>query len=283
MRKSWFALVLALGVHPAAAQLQAQTRATSASPAGPVEIIAHRGASADAPENTLAAFNLAWRTGVKAIELDVHLTSDGQLIVSHDANTKRTTGVDRVIAQSTLAELHTLDAGKWKGAQWTGEKLPTLAEVLATIPDDGKCYIEIKVGAEAVPAVAEAVKASGKRADQLAIISFQIDAVEAAKQQLPELEAYYLASFKQDSTTKAWTPTMEQLIQQAKAVHADGLDLSYNGPIDRAAVQRIKDAGLGIVVWTVDSPDVARQMIGYGVEGVTTNRAAWLQQELARP
>src|SRR5438477_1876233 len=97
--------------------------------ASAVEIVAHRGESADAPENTLAAFRLAWERHDDAIELDVHLTADGQLIVCHDPDTRRTTGVKKVIKETPLAELRELDAGRWKGPQWAGEKLPTLDEV----------------------------------------------------------------------------------------------------------------------------------------------------------
>src|SRR3954470_13597201 len=100
-----------------------------------VELIAHRGESADAPENTMAAFLLAWERRVGAIELDVHLTRDGELIVSHDADTRRTTGTSKVIKDSTLDELRPLDAGRWKGPRWAGERMPTLGEALATIPE----------------------------------------------------------------------------------------------------------------------------------------------------
>src|SRR3954454_19895588 len=93
---------------------------------GPPEIVAHRGESADAPENTMAAFRLAWERQVPAIELDVHLTKDGALICSHDPNTKRTTSVPKEIKESKLEELRPLDAGRWKGERWAGERMPTL-------------------------------------------------------------------------------------------------------------------------------------------------------------
>src|SRR5690606_38835440 len=98
----------------------------------------------DAPENTLAAFNLAWERGVPAIELDVHLSADDRLIVIHDATTKRTTGVDLAVKDSTLDQLRALDAGSWKGEQWAGEPMPTLEEALATIPEGARCLIEVK-------------------------------------------------------------------------------------------------------------------------------------------
>ena len=85
-------------------------------------IIAHRGESRLAPENTLAAINLAWQRGADAVEIDCHLTADGHLIVCHDDNTRRTAGRKLVIRQSTLAQLRELDAGAWKGVRWGGPK-----------------------------------------------------------------------------------------------------------------------------------------------------------------
>lgn len=245
-----------------------------------VESIAHRGESADAPENTLAAFRLAWERNDDAIELDVHLTKDGRLICCHDADTERTTGVKQIIKQSTLEELQQLDAGSWKNPRYAGEKLPTLEEALATIPDGKRCFIEVKIGAEAVPALVKAVRESGKKPEQLAIISFKADAVAEAKKQLPELKAFFLANFKQNEQTGQWTPTADELIAQAKTLKADGLDLGIKGPLDRDFVQRVKAAGLECYVWTVDEPEIAQRMIQAGIDGVTSNKAAWLREQL---
>lgn len=246
-----------------------------------VELIAHRGESADAPENTLAAVKLAWERGVPSVEIDVHLTRDDSLAVIHDADTRRTTGVQRVVRESTLAELRALDAGRWKGARWADEPIPSLEDVLATVPENGRLFIEVKVGPEAIPAVARAIESSGKRPDQLAIISFQADAVAEAKRRLPEIDAFYLASFRQDSVTGRWTPGIDELIRTAREIGADGLDLSVRGPVYADFIRRVKDAGLGIYIWTVDDPAIAWSMILAGVEGITTNRAAAMERELA--
>jgi glycerophosphoryl diester phosphodiesterase len=251
--------------------------------AGPpsVEIVAHRGESADAPENTLAAFNLAWGRKVEAIELDVHLSRDGVCVVTHDADTKRVTGVEQKIKETDWADLKGLDAGRWKDAKFAGETMPTLEASLATIPDGARCFIELKTGPEIVPAVVEAVRKSGKKPEQMAIISFHADTVAEAKKRLPELKAYYLASFKTDKQTGAVTPTLDELIAKAKELNADGLDLDFKGPIDRAFVDRVKSEGLALYVWTVDDPAVARRLAAAGVDGITTNKAEWLKQQLA--
>src|SRR5262245_12146520 len=112
------------------------------SPPARPRIVAHRGSSHDAPENTLAAFRRAWELGVECVELDVHVTSDGQAVVIHDESTKRTAGRDRPVAAQTLAEIKQLDAGRWKGPAHAGERIPTLGEVLTTMPSGRTLFVE---------------------------------------------------------------------------------------------------------------------------------------------
>src|ERR1700685_2412700 len=100
-----------------------------------VEIIGTRGAAFDAPENTLASFHLAWKQQADAAETDVFLSKDGEIVVIHDANTARLSGHKGKVVDQTLAELKQLDIGRWKGPQWAGQRIPTLAELLAIIPE----------------------------------------------------------------------------------------------------------------------------------------------------
>jgi len=117
------------------AALMTALAATVAAAAEPkVEIVAHRGASFDAPENTVAAIKLAWEQKADASEFDVYLSKDGKIVVIHDATTKRTAGDDMKVALTNLDELRKLDVGKWKNAKFAGEKIPTLEEMLATVP-----------------------------------------------------------------------------------------------------------------------------------------------------
>ncbi|HVJ67953.1 MAG TPA: glycerophosphodiester phosphodiesterase [Caulifigura sp.] len=249
----------------------------------PPEIVAHRGESADAPENTLAAFNLAWQRKIPAIELDVHLSKDGKLVVIHDKDTERTAGVKKVIKDTSWEELKDIDVGAWKDPKFKGEKLCLLEDALATIPQGARCFIEVKVGAEATPALVKAVKGCGKSNSQLCVISFQDDAVESAKKALPEIPAYYLASFKQDKETKKWTPSIDEIIGTAKRIKADGVDLSYKGPVDKTLAQKVRDAGLGLYFWTVDEEPAARKLVALGADGITTNKGQWLGEVLSKP
>ncbi len=246
----------------------------------PVEIVAHRGASHLAPENTMAAVELAWNHGADAVEIDVHLTADGHLVVCHDGNAKRTAGRELAIRKSTLAELQALDFGAWKGPEWVGQKIPRFEDVLKTIPENRRLFVEVKVGPEAVPVLKQAVEASGKQPSQVVVISFNAAVIAAAKRQMPEHRAFLLIGFEQDKQTKQWSPTVDEAIAAAKAVHADGVNISAAPPLDKAFVDRLRQAGFEVYVWTIDTPETARRLIDGGAAGVTTNRAGWMKQQL---
>jgi glycerophosphoryl diester phosphodiesterase len=237
---------------------------------GVVEIIAHRGASFDAPENTLAAFRLAWQQCADAVECDVRLTRDGHLVVIHDANTRRIAGADRPVAAQTLDDLRRLDVG-------SGERIPTLAEVLATVPDGKRVYVEVKAGPEAVPELDRVLAAGGLHPRQTVVISFSAEVVAAAKAARPDVPAYWVVELT-GRTTAA------ELIGTARAVGADGLDLSADPAVlDAAFASAVRAAGLKLCVWTVNDADLARAMIDVGVGAITTDRPGWLRDRLTAP
>ena len=112
-----------------------------------VIVLAHRGYSAKAPENTMAAFELALAVGADGIELDVHMTRDGEIVVIHDDTLDRTTNGKGPVSDQTMAELRELDAGSWFSPEFAGERIPTLKLVLELIKDkDVLLNIEIKTG-----------------------------------------------------------------------------------------------------------------------------------------
>ncbi|MDB6153086.1 MAG: ugpQ 3 [Chthoniobacteraceae bacterium] len=244
-----------------------------------VEIIAHRGASFDAPENTVASFKLGWEQNADADELDIYLSQDDQIVVLHDKNTKRTTGVNKAVVQQTLAELRAQDAGSWKDPRWTGEKLPTLAEALATMPDGKRFFIEIKCGPEILPELEHVLKASGKKAEQLVIIGFDYETMRQARIQFPDLAVYWLASYSANKSTGE-LPILDDLLLKTKAAKLTGLNLDFHFPIDGNFVNKVKADGLKLYTWTVDDPVVAKTLAAAGVDGITTNRPAWLRQQL---
>ncbi len=247
------------------------------------EIVAHRGASHDAPENTLSSFKLGYQQNADADELDIHLTKDGKIVVIHDYDTGRVGGVKKKVVDQTFDEIRALDVGKWGDWKDKGftEKIPTLDEVLALIPDGKKLFIEIKCHEEILPALAKSLKQAGKKPQQTPIITFYYEVAKATKAMLPKIPVYWLVGWGKDKATGEF-PNIDDLITKAKAAQLDGLDLQSDFPIDKAFVTKVKAAGLGLYTWTVDDAAVAKKEIEAGVDGVTTNRPEWLRAELSR-
>lgn len=244
-------------------------------------LIAHRGASHGAPENTLAAFRLAWEQGADGIEGDFRLTADGRIVCIHDETTRRTAGGEkRRVDETPLAELRALDAGGWKDARWAGERIPTIEEVLATAPAAGRVFLEVKCGPEILAPLEAAIKASGLPRDRIAILAFREDVVATAKERMPDIRAFWLVDFKWDPTGKCWTPSREKVLRTLKTCRADGLDCRAHRVVDRPFVAALRRAGLELHVWTVDDPQVARRFRALGADSITTNRPGWLRGRL---
>lgn len=239
---------------------------TSVTCAARPEIIAHRGASADAPENTLASVNLGWKVNTDAVEIDVRLTQDGKIITSHDGDTLRTSGTKLVIKDTDFDSLRKLDVGSWKGKQFAGEKLPSLAEVLATIPEGKRMFIEIKCGPEIVPEFVRVLDEAGKSSRQTAVISFSADVCKAVKEALPQIQVYWLCSPREGK--------VEEQIATAKTAGANGIDIQGTDLLTADYARAIKEAGLRLYVWTIDNPAAAKHLAAIGAEGITTNKPA---------
>jgi glycerophosphoryl diester phosphodiesterase len=244
-----------------------------------IEIIGHRGSSFLAPENTRASMQLAWQEGADAIEGDFRLTRDGQIVCLHDASLKRTTGVDRRVVKCTLEEVRTFDAGSWKGPQFVGERIPTLAELFATVPPGKRIYVEVKCGLEIVEPLYELINATNLPPEQIVLIGIQLPIITEVKKAIPQCPAYWVVEFRRAETGQ-WQPNSREIVGLAERAGLNGLDLMATGPIDAPLVKRIKAAGLGLCVWTVDDPLRARKLIDLGVTGITTNRPGWLREQL---
>jgi glycerophosphoryl diester phosphodiesterase len=242
-----------------------------------MQIIGHRGASHDAPENTRESVELAWEQNADGAEIDIRLTRDGAIIALHDVDTKRTTGTKLEPAKSTLAELRELDAGSWKSPRWKGVRIPTLEEILATIPDGRFLFIEIKIGPEIAHPLARALQRS-KVADRTRLISFNRAALSAAKRLLPEIPAYFLAELKQDRVTQQWSPTSEQLLEVVQAERFDGLDLGGVAGLTAPFAEAVH--AFPLYTWTVNDAEVARHLRKLGISGVTTDRPGWMREQL---
>jgi glycerophosphoryl diester phosphodiesterase len=262
-----------------------------------VQVVAHRGmgqgfVQADAPpENTLPAFMEGWKIA-HACELDVHLTKDGQVIVIHDDTTNRTTNASWIVRDRFAGELRSLDAGRWKSQNWAGTRLPLLEDVLDVMPDGCQLFIELKDGPQVVPPAAELVRQSGK-ASQVVLISFDIDTIVAAKQEFPENDCLLIVVFEADYNNGRWnvlydegpgfrtvtkTFVLDDLIALMKQYDLNGIDTSFATP--PSLITRLRDEKLRSVVWTVDEPSIALDMVKLGIDTITTDRPGPIRDAL---
>jgi glycerophosphoryl diester phosphodiesterase len=249
-----------------------------------VEVIAHRGASAEAPENTLPAIELAVAQGAGFIEIDVRRTADGELVVIHDATLNRTTDAAAVfpglaaydVAGFTLEAVRTLDAGSWFGPAFAGVRVPTLREVLAVLKGRAGLLLEVK-DPGAAPGIAADLRAvldaegwlGGSAAAGLLIVqSADWTFVRAFRQGAPEVPVGLLGG----------PPPAGELAAAAEWAHCIN---PKNTRVTADLVRRVHEGGMVIWPYTVDSPGRMRELILLGVDGIITNRPALLASVVA--
>jgi glycerophosphoryl diester phosphodiesterase len=245
-----------------------------------MEIVAHRGASHDAPENTLAAFKLAWEQKADAIEGDFYLTKDQHIVCIHDETTGRVADKDLKVSESNLEDLKALDAGSWKGPAWSNEKIPTIEEVFETIPNGKKIFIEVKCGPEIIPELKTSLENSRLLPEQTVIISFNKEVIRLAKLNIPQVKCFWLTGFRKNKVSGKWEPDIDSILNVLQEIHADGLDCRADDAVTNDFVQSIKDAEMEIHTWTVDDPLKAQELRNLGVESITTNRPGFMRDKL---
>lgn len=240
-------------------------------------IVGHRGASADAPENTLAAFRLAWRQRADGVELDVRLSGDGEVVVVHDASTGRCSaaGRDLVVADADAATLAGVLAGAGRD---TG--IPRLAEVLAAAPPGSRLLIEIKSGPETVPPLARLLDDATCARLRIALISFRLDNLLACRRALPALPCCPVFSRADGSAAASDAGAdVDAWFALATEHGFSGLDPDYRD-IDAAFMRRARAAKLDVFCWTVNDVADARRLAALGVDVITSDRPAALRAAL---
>lgn len=236
------------------------SRERRGSPLARPRVVAHRGASGAAPENTLSAFRGAWALGCEAIELDVHLSADGHAVVIHDQDLARTAGDPRRVRECTLAELRALEVGSWKHADFTGERIATLAEVIEEAPAGTTIFIEVKAPPSSTGEMADLLRglhagAAAPRAVTLALQSFDVGMMTSFAAALPGLAAYWTVGAPK--LGDAVTPYPEVIIERARALGLAGVALDARG-VHEALLAAAGAAGVLVDVWTVNEAAALR-------------------------
>lgn len=231
-----------------------------------VLVIAHRGASSYAPENTMAAFRLAAEQGADAIELDVQATADGHLLIMHDPEVDRTTDGTGELARLRLSEIRSLDAGRWYGPAFRRERVPLLEEVLEFARGRLLVDIELKV-AGVETEVIRLIRRTGMD-DSVLITSFLAHALEPCRSLVADIPIGLLHA--------------GDALQEAQRVGAQVYLPSVEGltPQLAAACRR---AGLLVIPWTIRTEDQARAALQIGVDGIIANDPRLVRQVLSAP
>ena len=231
-----------------------------------VEVIGHRGASTEAPENTLAANDLAFQQKADGVEVDVRLTKDNQLVCMHDKSAFRTAGKKNLIKESTLNQLKSLDVGKWKGEKWSGEAIPSLHEVLSEMPLDKKIFIDVKEGIETIDPLIEDIQKNKLDPKYISIISFHQEVVKRVKQAMESLTVNFLIAF---SSPKEFLD--EEVLLKLLEFNLDGVGAENHSRLSRNFVELISEKNKKVHVWTVDDINQAKKYKEMGLSSITTN------------
>lgn len=222
-------------------------------------MMAHRGNSGLAPENTLAAFAAAIDTKSEWVELDVHLTADGEVVVMHDATVDRTTDGSGAIADLTLAQIKALDAGSWFSPEFEGERVPTLADVVDLLGKRLRINVEIKSAADpASAAKVVAILREGGVLQQSMISSFGLEAVLEVRKHWADPVLALITGNAADLQT-----TIDHGLQYFNIEHH---------AVDAELLERTHAAGVLANVWTIDDPELWRHFAKLGADIMTTNQ-----------
>jgi glycerophosphoryl diester phosphodiesterase len=224
-------------------------------------VIAHRGASGGAPENTMAAFRRAVELGATFIETDLHLTRDARFVAIHDSTLERTTNGRGSVHDLSLAELRELDAGHWFDREYMGERIPTLEEVLSFSREhDVVFYLEVKYNAAwGMHHALVAALHTAENAARTILISFDPSTIAALRQLDPAIMiGLLLEENKPDIVKKAVSVGARQICPRASL-------------ITPALVEEAHKADLHVATWTVNKPEEMRKMVAAGVDGIMTD------------
>ncbi len=222
-------------------------------------IIAHRGASSYAPENTFAAFDRAFESGARHVELDVHSSRDGHIVVHHDDTLDRTTNGSGPVAEHTLADLKKLDAGSWFNPEFSNEKIPTLEEVLLQYKE--KFYFHIEIKGYSPTLISQVLKLIEKHAleNRVTITSFKKAYLEETLQLSPTTHTGWLVKEVNEAVIKeARRIGIRQICPKATLMTPE-------------LVSHIHNEGFEVRAWGVSNEALMHQVIQSGAEGMTIN------------
>lgn len=235
-------------------------------------IIGHRGAAGEAPENTLGSFLLAVEQGAHAIELDIHLSADGEIMVIHDHTIDRTTSGAGAVKDMTVSELQKVDAGVKFPDTYAGERIPTLEEVFDALPAHTLINVEIKSGRHEIEEKLVALMKRKNRMETVFVSSFDHKSLQVLKRLEPEVKIGLLYAVNFADHVKAAASVEEPVYSLHPAHHA----------IDDEDIRQAIASGLQVYPWTVNQEADMLRLLDCGVSGIITDFPGRLQALVAQ-
>jgi glycerophosphoryl diester phosphodiesterase len=190
--------------------------------------------------------------------------------VSHDGNTKRTSGKDYLIKETYSDTLRKLDVGSFKDPKYKGERIPFLEELIKTVPAGKELVVEIKCGSEVLPELKNLISSYSKDI-KFVFIAFDFQTISDTKKAFPGNSCYWLCSN---------ADLLKKNISSVSGAGLDGISLSWN-IISKEVAAEARKLKLELFSWTVDNPEEAKRLMSLGVKGITTNRPGWLNEQIA--
>ncbi|HAZ00506.1 MAG TPA: hypothetical protein DCY38_06940 [Opitutae bacterium] len=247
---------------------------------GECKIIAHRGASNRTPENTVLSVQTAWDLGADAVEIDLRLTLDKKIVAYHDKDTERIGGRKELVEKQTLLQLKELDVGMHRGAKFSALRIPTLSEIIETVPNDRSVFLELKSGPEILPILKNELAKSTLAKKQIKIIGFEHDTIAEAKALFPEAEIYWLVGISQNRPYTEWPRAITEVLNAAEKGNFDGLCVKGNAVVTSKFVSQAQMRGLKFFVYTINSKIAANRFKQMGVDGIITDRPKFIRDNI---
>lgn len=247
-------------------------------------IVAHRGASHAAPENTIPSFKLAIEEGADFIEGDFWMTKDEAIVCIHDPDTERVSAghVKLDVRLSTLAEIKKIDVRGGKENQFTGVSIPTLEEILQILPEDRGLFLEIKDPRPYfLPRLAQVLQSFRLTPSRLRFIAFDPDVVRNARKVFPEFKIYWLYNWYLAQETGMLSNSPDEILRILQLLPCDGLNINPFPWIDIDFVRKLRRMNKDFCVYNVNTFEEALKLLTLGVDAIATNFPGKLRKEIS--